>query len=89
MRTDKCYIPSMEANGQRETHGMSDDEARTAELGHVTSVKESSFIASLVPLDSRQPQIATARKPTDFDVTKLKPAAESSSELLEGLREDR
>ena len=89
MRTDKCYIPSMEANGQRETHGMSNDEARTAELGHVTSVKQSSLITSLVPLDSRQPQITTARKPTDFDVTKLKPAAESSSELLEGLREDR
>ena len=79
----------MEANGQQETHRMSDDEARTAELGHTTSVKQSSLTASSVPLDSRQPQITTARKPTDSDVTKLKPARESGEELLEGLRDDR
>ncbi len=55
----------------------------------MTSVRQSSLIARLVPLDSRQPQITTARKPKDFDVTKLKPATESSSKLLEGLREER
>ena len=80
----------MKTISQRELRNESGKVLRAVELGDsYTVTRRGTPIASLVPLDSAQPRFIPARKPADFDVAKLKPAAESSGELLEGLRDER
>ncbi|MFT3942732.1 MAG: type II toxin-antitoxin system prevent-host-death family antitoxin [Ancrocorticia sp.] len=75
---------------QRELRNESGRVLRAVELGNAyTITRRGTPVAKLVPLDSAGPRFTPARKPLDFDVAKLKKASESSSELLEGLRDDR